>query len=242
VTPLLPLAGGLLAFVVAALLLRTYGPRYRVGRLLATVPSVSLADVRLAAEAGESRYVRVEGRVDSEEAFEDDARRPLVFRRIRLQSRAGSRWRTFEDRREQVTFEVGDGLHQVGVDGDALDDGLIVIPRESIGTAADLPDRIPPGLPPETPVRALVEQVSLVEHAVVLGIPVAGPDGRVELTAGAGRPLILTTLETAEAMRVLGGGRRARALLVAITLGVGAVLVALAVVWMAVGAIAGTRW
>ena len=57
--------------------------------------------------------------------------------------------------------------------------------------------------------RLRVEQVSSVEHAVVLGVPVAGPGEQpVRMTAGLGRPLILTTLETPEAMRILAGRRR----------------------------------
>jgi hypothetical protein len=242
VTPFLPLAGGALALVVAALLLRTYGARYRVARLLATVPAVSLSDALAAAKAGERRYVRVEGRVDSEESFEDAAHRPLVFRRTRLQARSGGRWRTFEDGRQRVPFEVGDGLRAVAIDGDALGDGLVVIPRESTGTAADLPDRAPAGVPPEAPVRAIVEQVSAVEQAIVLGVPVAEPDGRVRMTAGLDRPLILTTLEPAEAMRVLGEGRRSRAQLVAASAVLGIVLLAAGLGWLAIAAVAGTRW
>ena len=42
-------------------------------------------------------------------------------------------------------FEVREGLDAIAVDDDALDDGLVVVPRESVGTAADAPDRVPPG-------------------------------------------------------------------------------------------------
>ena len=112
-TPLVPLAGGALALLAAALLLRSYGSRYRIARLLATVPEVSLADAIAAGEAGRPVYVRVAGRLDSEEAFEDAARRPLVYRRTRLQVRSRGRWATFEDSREQVPFEIGDGLRAI---------------------------------------------------------------------------------------------------------------------------------
>ena len=64
-TPLVPLAGGALALLAAALLLRSYGSRYRIARLLATVPEVSLADAIAAGEAGRPVYVRVAGRLDS---------------------------------------------------------------------------------------------------------------------------------------------------------------------------------
>jgi hypothetical protein len=242
VTPLVPLAGGLLALAFAALVLRTYGPRYRVARLLGTVPVVPLAEALGAGERGEHRYLGVAGRVDSEESFEDEASRPLVFRRTRLQARSRGRWVTFDENREQVRFEVGDGLRAVGVDGDALAEGLVVMPRESTGVAADLGGRAPAGLRPETPVRVVVEQISAVEHAVVVGVAVAAEDGRVQLTAGRGRPLILTTLETPEAMRVLGGGRRGRALLVAGSLVAGVALVAVGIGWLALVAVTGSRW
>jgi hypothetical protein len=242
VTPLLLLGLGLLALGLAALVLRSYGPRYRVARLLATVPAVPLAEALEAAKAGESRYLRVDGRLDSEEAFEDADRRPLVFRRTRLQVRNRTGWQTFEDGREQVAFEVGDGLRAIAIDGDQLDEGLVVIPRESTGTAADVPDRAPADVDPTAPVRAVVEQISAVEHAVVLGVPVTVDDGGVRLTAGQGRPLILTTLELPEAMRVLGEGRRHRARLVAGAAITGVGLVVVGVTWIVVAAITGATW
>jgi hypothetical protein len=239
VTPLLPLAAGLLLLAAAAGILRSYGPRYRVARLLAaSPPATSVADaIQLA--AGPARYVRVEGRIDSEEAFEDAARRPLVFRRTRLQARGPAGWRTFEDGREQVPFEVGDGLQAIAIDADALDDGLVVIPRESEGTVADLADRAPAGVHPATTARAVVEQISAIEHAVVLGVPVAGPNGGARLTAGLGRPLVLTTLEVPEAMRVIGGGDRVRPALVVACTALGSGLVVLAAAWTVVAVLTG---
>jgi hypothetical protein len=233
---------GLLALALAALLLRTYGPRYRVARLLATVHPMPLAEAVAVGEAGTGRYVRVTGRIDSEESFEDAARRPLVFRRTRVQVRTRAGWRTVEDSREQVRFEIGDGLRSIGVDGDALDEGLVVIPRESAGTAADLPDRVPAGLPPATAVRVIVEQISAVEQAVVLGVPVSEAGGAVTMTAGLGRPLILTTLEPDEAMRVIGEGRRVRAALIAGAGILGAALLAVGLAWAALASLTGSSW
>jgi hypothetical protein len=207
--PLVTLIAGLLALAAGVLVLRTYGPAYRVGRLLASTPEVSVAEARGLA-GGPPRYVRVSGRIDAEDEFEDDHHRPLVFRRTRLQVRRDSGWATFEDGRESVRFEVRDGLEGIVVDDATLDSGLVVVPRESVGTAADVPDRVPPGTPTATPVRLRVEQVSSVEHAVVLGVPNLDADGQPRLSAGLGRPLVLTTLEPDEAMRVLtdGGSRR----------------------------------
>lgn len=238
-TPQLLLAVGLVLIAAAIAVLRSYGPRFRVARLLATIRPSSLEDVIAAADAGHPRYLRAEGRIDSETAFEDNARRPLVFRRTRLQARRMGRWATFEDGREQVPFEIGDGLRAIAIDGAALAEGLVVIPRESTGTVGDLADRAPQGLAASLPARAVVEQVSAVEQAIVLGVPQRTPDGTVRMTAGLGRPLVLTVLEVPEAMRVIGGGARLRPLLVAGLAGTGLVLVVLAAMWGAAGAIAG---
>jgi len=232
--PLIPVAAGFVALVAGILVLRTYGPNYRVGRLLASTPEVSVAEAREMA-AGPARYIRVAGRIDAEDEFEDDAHRPLVFRRTRLQVSREDGWATFEDSRERVRFEIRDGLDGIVVDDSALDAGLVVVPRESVGTAADLPDRVPPGTPVETPVRLRIEQVSSIEHAIVLGVPVATGSG-VQLTSGLGRPLVLSTLEIPEAMRVLGGGRaKPAAVLVLLAIGLG--LVALALLWAAIAAL-----
>ena len=190
--------------------LRSFGPRYRVGRLLATTPRVSVADALTIARDGPARYVRVDGRIDAEDEFEDAEHRPLVFRRTRLEARFGERWSAFEDSLESVEFQVREGLDGIGVDATSLDVGLIVVPRHSVGVAGDVTDRAPSEIDPATPVRAIIEQISSVEHAIVLGVPVpALPSDTgivAQLTAGLGRPLVLTTLEPDEAMRILAGG------------------------------------
>jgi hypothetical protein len=253
VTPLLLSAAGLAAFVVGGLILRTFGTAYRVGRLLATAPLVSIAEANAIAAEGRRAYVRVAGRIDADDEFEDADHRPLVFRRVRLESRGRGGWRPFEDHRQAVPFAINEGLDTIGVDLDALDAGLIVVPRESVGRAADLPDRTPDGIGPDTPVRARIEQVSSVEHAIVVGYPVAiataAPDGPTAdtaapgagvtalLTAGRGRPLILTVLEADEAMRILAGGDAGRTRLAAGLLGAGTILLLGAGLWAIVTAL-----
>jgi hypothetical protein len=235
VIPLAFLTAGLVALAAGAVVLRTFGPRYRIGRLLATTPEVTVGEaIRLA--DGSPRYVAVRGRIDADEPFEDDAHRPLVYRRTRFQRRTGSDWEAFEDRRETVDFLVREGLDEIGVDTEALDAGLIVVKREAVGTAADLPDQ-PADTPPETPVRLLVEQVSAVEHAIAVGVPRRAEGGAVRLTEGLGRPLIMTTLERPEAMRVLADGRTGRPLAAAIFLVVGLVLVTIGLAAAVVGVI-----
>ena len=235
--PLIPVAAGFIALVAGILVLRTYGPNYRVGRLLASTPEVSVAEAREMA-AGPPRYIRVAGRIDAEDEFEDDAHRPLVFRRTRLQVSREGGWATFEDGRERVRFEVRDGLDGIVVDDGALDTGLVVVPRESLGTAADIPDRVPPGTPVETPVRLRVEQVSSVEHAIVLGVPAMDHTGEPRLSSGLGRPLVLTTLEPDEAMRLLTDGNARRPLIAAGLLAAGLGLLVVGGLLAVIGAVA----
>lgn len=204
--PLLFVAAGLVALIVAALTLRSFGPRYRVGRLLSATRAVSIAEARRIAEAAEPAYVKVSGRIDAEDPFEDADHRPLVLRRTRFLARDGLDWTPFEESREQVEFELHEGLDAIGVDGPALGEGLVVVARESEGVAGDVADRAPSDMPPATPVRAIIEQVSAVDHAIVVGVPAIGTGGAPIMTAGHGRPLVLTTLQTDEAMRILAGG------------------------------------
>ena len=248
VTPLLIGAVGLVALLAGGLILRTFGAAYRIGRLLASAPTVTIAEANAIAAEGRRAYVRVNGRIDAEDEFEDADHRPLVFRRVRLEARHGRTWQPFEDHRQAVPFTVNEGLDSIAVDVDALDAGLIVIPRESGGQAADMPDRVPPGSTPDTPVRARIDQLSSVEHAIVIGYPVAiggEPAATPEttavvsacLTSGRGRPLILTVLEPPEAMRILAGGDARRTRLAAALLGAGAILIVGAVAWAAVTAL-----
>ena len=234
--PLIPFVAGLAALAAGALVLRTFGSNYRVGRLLASTPEVSVAEARLLAD-GRPRYVRVQGRIDAEDEFEDDAHRPLVFRRTQLQVRKDRGWVSFEDRRERVRFEVRDGLDGIVVDDAGLDTGLVVIPRESVGTAADVADRVPPGTSPSTAVRLRVDQVSSVEHAIVLGVPRLDADGEPRLTAGLGRPLVLSTLDNDEAMRVLSEGRSGRIKVAVVCLAGGVGLLVIALILALAGAV-----
>jgi hypothetical protein len=231
---------GVLALGLAGWLLRSIGTPWRVARLLAAAPELPIADVVAVADARPVRYVRTRGRINSDEEFPDEAQRPLVFRRIRVQRLAGRaldggrRWQTLYERRLAVPFRVEERGAQVGVDGDALGDGLVVIPRESEGVAGDLPDDLAASLEarlaPETPVRLRIDQVSAVEHAMVAGMPVRAADGKVTLTAGTGRPLIVSTVEPAAAMRLLAAGHRRTAMTAAVLLVAGLGLLAVALV------------
>jgi len=237
VSPLIPLVAGLIALAAGVLVLRSYGPRYRVGRLLAATPEVTVAEAKALA-AGSPHYVRIQGRIDAEDEFEDEHHRPLVFRRTRLQLQRDGRWESFQDGRERVAFDVREGLDSIAIDDAALDVGLVVVPRESVGSAKDVADRVPAGTAPETPVRLRVEQVSSVEHAIVVGVPALDASGAPQMTAGMGRPLVLTTLDSNEAMRILTEGDRTRPLVAVLCLAGGLVLLTFAIVLAIAGAVA----
>ncbi len=212
------LVTGLAAGVLGWLLLERSGLGWRVGRLLSAAPHRSLAEAAAIAAGDEPAYVRLHGRIDSDEEFPADDGKPIVFRRRRLQHRVGrSGWQTFDDERLAVPFALAERGERVVIDSGALGDGLVVVPRESLGTAADLtPDAVEGALPtlaPDTPVRLRVEQISAVDHATAAGVPTVDARGAVVLGPGLGRPLVLTTLELDEAMRILGSSRRRQLML-----------------------------
>lgn len=240
-TPLLLAAAGVVALVVAASILRSFGPRYRVGRLLAVVARVPVAEAVRLAEAADARYVRVDGRIDSDAEFEDADHRPLVLRRTRIDWRpaGGGAWTPFDTRLEAVPFVVREGLEEVGVDAEAIADGLVVVPRESVGRARDIEAMGAAGIDPDAEARLRVELVSSVDHATVLGVPARAADGRFTIGPGLGRPLVLSTLEPDEAMRVLAGGAIGRSRVATVCLIAGVALIGLAVAWWLLDALVG---
>lgn len=225
---------GLSATVAGLLLLRSFGPGVRVGRLLAVTPRVTLDEAVAIAASGEERYVGIEGRIDAVDEFTDEHDRPLVYRRRRLQVRSRGRWRTVEETVESVPFSLDAGSASVAVGPADIGVGLVVLPRESTGRAREIPDRLPPGTPADAAVRLRVELVSSVEHATALGCP-RPADGGVALRPGTGRPLVVSTLERDEAMRVLAEGRRARATAATLLTVGGAVVVAAGLVAALIG-------
>src|SRR5262245_14021715 len=76
---------GIVLAVIGWLLLRRAGDGWRIGRLLAVAPQRGLADAAALAARGEDAYVRIHGRIDSDEEFPGREGAPLVFQRRRLQ-------------------------------------------------------------------------------------------------------------------------------------------------------------
>lgn len=241
VGPLLLSTVGFAALIVATTILRSFGPRYRIGRLLAVAPHVSIAEARTLAEQGVQRYVRIDGRIDSEDDWEDDDHRPLVLRRTTYAWRpaAGGRWRTFDAKLEVVPFVVREGLEEIAVDSSAIAEGLVTVPRQRVGTAADLEAMTAVGIDPAAEARMETGYVSTVDHAAVLGVPQRGKDGQVVIAPGLGRPLIISILEDAEAMRVLTGGATQRSRIAVAALIAAGICFAVAVAWWLIDSVIG---
>lgn len=235
--PLLLVVLGAVALAAGWSLLRSLGPGARIGRIIAATPVVPVGRAVALATEGRPSYVGVLGRVDSTEDFHDENDRPLVIRRTRLELRQGRRWVAFEDTREVVPFTINENLDHIAVDGDALDEGLVVVTRESVGTAADLADRAPAGTPPETPARLRIDLLTSVDHALVLGVPTMDPERGAMLRPGLGRPLVLTNLEAKEAIRLLADGRQGTTRAISLLLGGGTAAVLAGVAWAVVDAI-----
>jgi hypothetical protein len=236
------LAAGLIALPIGLFLLRSAGGGARLGRLLAGTTLVTIDEALELARADANRYVRVTGRITSDEEFPDDQDRPLVFRRTQVQvadaAAPKGEWLSIVDEREAVSFAVETRSSAIAVDEAALTEGLVVIPRESIGVVADLPEELRAEIRGETradqPARLLIEQLSAVEHATVCGVPVLRT-GVATMTAGQGRPLIVTTLDQPDAMRLLARGNRGRVQMSAVVLSIGLGLVAIGVVGYVLG-------
>jgi hypothetical protein len=236
VIPILLIVGGMLAVVAAWWLLRRMGPGARVGRIIAATRVVPVSRAVAIAGEGAARYVGVLGRVDADATLEDEEQRPLVLRHRRLELQDGRGWTAFEAVREAVPFEISEGLDRIAVDGDALDDGLVVVTRESVGIAGDLGDRVPDGTDPSTPARLRMDLLSSVDHALVLGVPTIDPDRGPILRPGLNRPLILTNLEPSEAIRLLGEGRRGTTRAISLLLGGGTAAVLGGMAWALIDA------
>jgi hypothetical protein len=241
VIPLFLLAAGLVAFAAAAAILRSFGRGYRVGRLLAVAPQVSVAEAIRRADSGKPGYVRVDGRIDSDAEFEDADHKPLVLRRTTIDWRpaAGGSWTRFDTRVEAVPFVIREGLDEISVDGEAIGEGLVTIPRQSVGQARDIQALTDAGVDPDAEARLQVDLLSTVDHGTVLGVPVRTADG-VKMGPGLGRPLIISTLEGDEAMRTLSGGATGLSRVAIACLAAGVLLILAAAVWWLVDAVVGS--
>ncbi|MEO0063833.1 MAG: hypothetical protein RLZZ377_257 [Chloroflexota bacterium] len=212
---------GAALLVIGLLLSRRTDARTRAGQLLAGLSPISPTEaLKIAALRGDSApYLAIKGSIDAPEIFEDEHHRPLVFRRERVSIADEGGWRVIDTAERSLPFVVSDPSNSISIATTDLADGLVVVERRWEGSVAELHAAGREYQRPETaalvaalatsdPTRgALVglEQISNLDRATAAGQLVDG-----ELRAGAGRPLVVTTLERADALRLLGGEARGR--------------------------------
>jgi hypothetical protein len=212
---------GVALLVIGVLLSRRTDARTRAGQLLAGLSPISPTEaLKLAALRGDSApYLAIKGSIDAPEIFEDEHHRPLVFRRERVSIADEGGWRVIDTAERSLPFVVSDPSNSISIATADLADGLVVVERRWEGSVAELHAAGREYQRPETaalvaalatsdPTRGArvgLEQVSNLDRATAAGQLVDG-----ELRAGAGRPLVVTTLERADALRLLGGEARGR--------------------------------
>ena len=212
---------GAALLVIGLLLSRRTDARTRAGQLLAGLSPISPTEaLKLAALRGDSApYLAIKGSIDAPEIFEDEHHRPLVFRRERVSIADEGGWRVIDTVERSLPFVVSDPSSSISIATADLADGLVVVERRWEGSVAELHAAGREYQRPETaalvaalatsdPTRGArvgLEQISNLDRATAAGQLVDG-----ELRAGAGRPLVVTTLERADALRLLGGEARGR--------------------------------
>lgn len=210
------------ALILFGLLLsRRTDARTRAGQLLAGLSPISPTEaLKLAALRGDAApYLAIKGSIDAPEIFEDENHRPLVFRRERVSIADEGGWRVIDTAERSLPFVVSDPSSAISIATADLADGLVVVERRWEGSVAELHAAGREYQSPETaalvaalaasdPTRGArvgLEQISNLDRATAAGQLVDG-----ELRAGSGRPLVVTTLERAEALRLLGTEGRGR--------------------------------
>jgi len=214
------IAGGAL-ILLGLLLSRRTDARTRAGQLLAGLSPISPTEaLKLAALRGDAApYLAIKGSIDAAEIFEDENHRPLVFRRERVSIADEGGWRVIDTAERSLPFVVSDPSSSISIATADLADGLVVVERRWEGSVTELHAAGREYQSPETaslvaalavsdPTRGArvgLEQISNLDRATAAGQLIDG-----ELRAGAGRPLVVTTLERAEALRLLGAEGRGR--------------------------------
>jgi len=212
---------GAALIALGLLLSRRTDVRTRAGQLLAGLSPITPTEaLRLAALRGESSpYLAIKGSIDAPEIFEDEHHRPLVYRRERVSIADEGGWRVIDTAERSLPFVISDPSSAIRISTDDLADGLVVVERRWEGSVAELHAAgreyqsaetaalvaAIAASDPSRQARVGLEQISNLDRATAAGQLVDG-----ELRAGAGRPLVVTTLERAEALRLLGAEGRGR--------------------------------
>ena len=223
------------------LLVRSSGSRIGMARRLAGAAQFRVGDL-LDLELLPARPVRVVGRVRCPDPLvtRDDERLVALHRDVEVRLGDG-RWRTVERLRETRGFELYDHDGSLPLDIAAAAEPLIAIPHVWRGDAGELVDESHrasverlqlEGLRPGA-ARSVTRGVSVVDRLLVLAHPERDASGSIALRPPKGG-FVISTLDVPDAMRLLGGPRRAWMLAGAAAIGLG---VALALVGVALALI-----
>jgi hypothetical protein len=220
-----------LLVLVGALLARASGSHLSVGRRLAGAAQVRVGDLLDMGPLPE-RPVRVAGRIRCPDPMVTDRDERLVALHRDVEVRLpDGRWRAIERLRETRGFELWDHDGSLPLDASGAAEPLISIPHVWRGEASELQDEAHraaverldhEGRRPTT-ARSVTRTISVVDRLLVLAQPVRDPDGDVALAPPAGG-FVISALELDDAMRLLGGPRRAWLLAGAALIALGAVL------------------
>jgi hypothetical protein len=219
----LPIAFALVALLgalvagAAFVALRLIGAQLRLARRLAGARELSVADIlTLDAAAAPSRPVRVRGRVRTADPISGQGDEPLVaMHRDVAVWQPGSGWRTIERLRLTRSFDLWDHGGSLTVDPARAAEPLVTIPLVWEGSADDLGEphsaaiaRVALGHSQPARARAVTRTIGVADSLLVLAeVRIAG-DGSASLAPPAGG-YVISSLALDDAMRVLGGGRRA---------------------------------
>lgn len=235
--PLLLLALAAICAVAGATLVRASGSHLSLGRRLAGAAEVRVGDL-LDADPLPTRPVRVIGRIRSPDPMVTarDDRLVALHRDVEVQL-PGGRWRTIERLRETRGFELWDHDGSLPLDASRAAEPLVTIPHVWRGDAGDLTDEAhraalarlqQQGLQPVA-ARSVTRTISVVDRLLVLARPVRDATGRTVLEPPPGG-FVISSLDLPDAMRLLGGSRRAWLVVGAALIGLALVLAALALV------------
>jgi hypothetical protein len=229
------LGGGLL-------LARASGSRVSLGRRLAGAGQVRVGDLQ-DLDPLPGRAVRVVGRIRCPDPIltADDERLVALHRDIEVQLGDG-RWRTIERLRETRGIELHDHDGSLPLDVSLAAEPLIAIPRVWRGQSGDLtdePHRAAVGRLDQEgrrpgAARSVTRTISIVDRLLVLARPQRDAGGQVRLVPPPGG-FVISAVELPDAMRLLGGSRRAWLLAGAACIGLGILLLVPAVVLLLIG-------
>lgn len=244
----LPLVLLLLAALLVAggmALARASGSHVSLGRRLAGASPARVGDL-LGPASLPGRPVRVAGRVRCPDPMITASDDRLVALHRDVEVRLGDgRWRSIERLRETRGMELWDHDGSLALDLSEAAEPLVAIPHVWRGEVSELTDAphaaavarlVEEGLRP-VDARSVTRSISVVDRLLVLARPVRTPEGDVVLEPPPGG-YVVSALELPDAMRLLGGKRRARLLGGAALIGAGTLVALVAVLAWALGAFA----